>query len=142
MDFVVGLVIGLVAGLLLNWVIEPLISRREPPPGEQETNLHRSLADLQQRLGAVEAALVESEEHTGGKISKVIVRNQDDLERIKGIGPVFARRLNEAGIYNFSHLSNTSPSRIRQILAAEEWQEVDVGGWIREAHQYAAKPSD
>lgn len=40
----------------------------------------------------------------------------DDLVVIKGIGPVIARRLNEAGITTFEQLAALDAGRLRQIL--------------------------
>ncbi len=51
----------------------------------------------------------------------------DDLTAIKGIGPVFAKRLNEAGITTFAGLAAASADQLRQITNAtavanpEEW---------------------
>ena len=47
----------------------------------------------------------------------------DDLEAIRGIGSVTARRLNGAGIHNFAQLSETSPDRIREITGVTRWDE-------------------
>lgn len=52
---------------------------------------------------------------------------KDDLTDIKGIGPVFARRLAEAGITTFAELAQASPDHLRQVTQAtatanpEEW---------------------
>lgn len=51
----------------------------------------------------------------------------DDLTIIKGIGPVFAKRLNEAGIATFADLAKASADHLRQVTNAsavadpEEW---------------------
>ncbi|MEM6318417.1 MAG: helix-hairpin-helix domain-containing protein [Bacteroidota bacterium] len=48
----------------------------------------------------------------------VVSVKPDDLKKIEGIGPKIAQILNEAGIYTFSNLSQTSAERLKSILAA------------------------
>lgn len=51
----------------------------------------------------------------------------DDLTTIKGIGPVFAKRLNDAGIATFADLARASAGHLREVTNAsavadpEEW---------------------
>lgn len=42
----------------------------------------------------------------------------DDLKRIKGIGPVMERSLNEQGIHSFQQLANLTKPEIEQLTAA------------------------
>lgn len=58
----------------------------------------------------------------------------EPLEEIKGIGPVFANRLNEAGIYSFAQLAAASPDEIQQITGVNRWDPAD---WIAEAKKLA-----
>ncbi|HIP72576.1 MAG TPA: DUF4332 domain-containing protein [Anaerolineae bacterium] len=44
----------------------------------------------------------------------------DDLTRVKGIGPTYARRLHEAGIESFAQLTAVSPQNLAQILRTNE----------------------
>jgi predicted flap endonuclease-1-like 5' DNA nuclease len=57
----------------------------------------------------------------------------DDLTQIRGIGPVFARRLRQAGITSFAQLANTSADALREIVAAEDWQKIEPVRWAQEA---------
>lgn len=51
----------------------------------------------------------------------------DDLTAIKGIGPTFAKRLNDAGIMTFAALAAATPEQLREVTRApavanpEEW---------------------
>jgi predicted flap endonuclease-1-like 5' DNA nuclease len=141
MNFLLGLVIGLLVGLLLNWVISPLFDRSDRQLSRQENEIAQALVDLEQRLQAVEQALAEGKlgdgSQPGGHFTQVIVRRSDDLQKIKGIGPAFSQRLNEAGIHTFRELAASSPERIKQIVGAEEWQDVDVETWLRMARHLA-----
>jgi predicted flap endonuclease-1-like 5' DNA nuclease len=53
----------------------------------------------------------------------------DNLTRINGIGPTFARRLNEAGIYSFAALAAATPEHIREVTKVANWQ-ADPADWI------------
>ncbi len=44
--------------------------------------------------------------------------SHDDLKRIKGIGPVMERSLNEQGIHSFEQLANLTKAEIDQLTAA------------------------
>ncbi len=57
----------------------------------------------------------------------------DALERIRGIGPVFAGRLRAAGIRTFAALAAQSPEHLRAVVQAQPWQKVDPQAWIAEA---------
>lgn len=141
MDFFLGLVIGLLIGLLLNWVLSPLFDRSEKEPTRGETDAVRALDHLERRMQAVERALSEREGgegmKTGRHFTQVIVRRSDDLQQIKGIGPTFSRRLNEAGIHTYRELATSPPERVKQIVGAEEWQDVDIETWVRMARRLA-----
>jgi hypothetical protein len=59
----------------------------------------------------------------------------EPLEEIKGIGPVFANRLNDAGINTFAALASTSPEEIQEITGVTRWDPAD---WIAEAKRLAS----
>lgn len=63
----------------------------------------------------------------------------DDLEAIRGIGQVIARRLNEAGIYTFAELAAQTPQQLRAIIGtARSTAMMNPEAWIVEAAQRAA----
>lgn len=59
----------------------------------------------------------------------------DDLTVIKGIGPVFARRLAEAGYASFVALAGASPDHLREVTHATPM--ADPEDWIAQARQLA-----
>lgn len=138
MDFVTGIVIGLIIGWTLNWMIQPLffpLARRRSGGIE---GLNETLLEMQARLTALESSslggatrvLTVSE---GPRLAQVFVREGDPLEEIKGIGPVYARRLNDAGVYTFDQLAQMERERILEIARPREFQEIDPQAWIDEA---------
>lgn len=60
----------------------------------------------------------------------------DDLTQINGIGPTFARRLNEAGIYSFAALAAADPEQVREVTKVANWQ-ADPADWIAAAKALA-----
>jgi predicted flap endonuclease-1-like 5' DNA nuclease len=64
-------------------------------------------------------------------------RRRDPLIDINGIGPVYARRLFDAGIYTFEELAAQSPARLRELVGAKAWQDADTAAWIAEARIFA-----
>lgn len=67
---------------------------------------------------------------------------RDPLIDINGIGPVYEKRLNEAGIWTFAELAALTPERVRAIINPEKWQLVEAEKWIEEARLrvYQANP--
>ena len=63
------------------------------------------------------------------KASEFVLKS-DDLTAIKGIGPVFAKRLNKAGIFSFGQLAGETAERVQSITQVTRWDPAD---WIAEA---------
>lgn len=60
----------------------------------------------------------------------------DKLEAIRGIGPVFAKRLRAAGIHTFAQLSELLPEEVKVMIAPiRTGQRAEVVDWIEEAKQ-------
>ncbi|MBK8899656.1 MAG: hypothetical protein IPM53_00610 [Anaerolineaceae bacterium] len=64
---------------------------------------------------------------------------KNELELIRGIGPAYARRLNEFGIHSFSDLAKCEPEQIATIVKKKNWQALDIQKWIDEAKALAAR---
>jgi 1,4-alpha-glucan branching enzyme len=63
----------------------------------------------------------------------------DDLQEIRGVGPVFARRLYAAGVLTYADLAGLSPDRLREIVQAQNWQKIDPEAWIATAKVMAER---
>ena len=53
----------------------------------------------------------------------------DDLTKISGIGPTFARRLQEAGITTYQALASSTANQVKEITHVADWQG-DPDEWI------------
>lgn len=97
---------------------------------DETTRLREQIATAVARIDEVEEVLAAQAETPAP--------SSDSLEAIKGIGPVFARRLNEAGILTFSDLARLSPEEIQAIVAPGRASRMfDIEDWIVQARQYA-----
>jgi predicted flap endonuclease-1-like 5' DNA nuclease len=65
-------------------------------------------------------------------------RGKSELQLIRGIGPTYARRLNEFGIQSFSDLADCNPEQVASIIKKKTWQAVDIQTWLDEAKALAA----
>lgn len=85
--------------------------------------------DVQAELAQVRAELAEE------RRARALLRGaqRDPLVDINGIGPVYEKRLNEAGIQTFAELAALTPERVRAIINPESWQHIDPEAWINEA---------
>ncbi len=62
----------------------------------------------------------------------------DDFEVIEGIGPVFERRLYEAGLHRYADLANATVEQLDAICRAPKLRTPDYAAWIAQAQQLAA----
>jgi predicted flap endonuclease-1-like 5' DNA nuclease len=62
-----------------------------------------------------------------------VKRSGDDLQRLEGIGPKYAQRLQEAGILTYADLAISEPQRLAIIIGAPPWRQPDYTSWIAQA---------
>lgn len=93
------------------------------------------LAAAEAEIGRLKVELTNRPGHVTQVVEKVIIK--DNLERINGIGPVFARRFDQANVFTFSQLAALSPERIQEIIMPQPWQHIDPDAWIAEAKEFA-----
>jgi predicted flap endonuclease-1-like 5' DNA nuclease len=63
----------------------------------------------------------------------------DDFEPLDGIGPVYERKLYDAGICSFDALANTTVERLAEICDGAGVRKPDYAMWIEQARGLAAK---
>jgi hypothetical protein len=71
-------------------------------------------------------------------------RTGDNLEAIHGIGPTFARSLNQAGIYQYAELAQFSPQQLAQVLTEKAGvriaaERIEASNWIGQAEALAKR---
>jgi len=103
-NFVIGILLGAMAGLLFwYW--------------QKSTSAEDGALDLLDRLAAAEARLRALRADLGKRPSESAIHpDPDNLETVRGIGPVFAGRLQNAGIATFSQLAALTGGDLADIL--------------------------
>ncbi|MEZ4707678.1 MAG: helix-hairpin-helix domain-containing protein [Caldilineaceae bacterium] len=86
--------------------------------------------------------VVETIAISGVEAQAASVTIKDDLQKINGIGPVYAGRLHAAGIHTFTQLAQLSPEQVRQIIGPLRSGHMIVPeAWIAEARQFVMAAS-
>lgn len=103
------LVLGLLIGWLVEWTIDWFYWRsRIRPVAEENANLKEQIKILTAKKNKTsQLSKIKPTRDRAGK---------DNLQAIKGIGPVFSQRLNEAGITTFAQLAKLTPKELEEIL--------------------------
>ncbi len=137
--------LGLVAGLIIGWVIEWIIDwnfwrNTVYVSVEQEARTRKELEATRREITKLQAQ-IDNRSTSLAPISGQTPANRvaDPLEEIQGIGPVFAQKLNQAGIYTFLQLSQLTPERVLEIIQPESWQRIDAQAWLTQAHTLSQK---
>lgn len=69
-----------------------------------------------------------------------VVTHHDDLTRIRGIGPKYARLLNENGIHDFAGLAAADAGRLQAIVNPGPMQQINFESWKAQAVALAGAP--
>jgi predicted flap endonuclease-1-like 5' DNA nuclease len=64
-----------------------------------------------------------------------LTAEDEQLERIRGIGKVIAERLRAAGVRTLADLAELDPERARTISGLKQGQLGDPAGWIAQARE-------
>ena len=109
MNIVAMFVLGLLIGWLAEWVIDWYYWRGRIYSVASEN------ATLRERITSLEAERNQRLESPKG-IAIADREGRDNFQAIRGIGPVFSRRLHEADIHTFEQLSRLTPQQLEKIL--------------------------
>ncbi|HEX9839870.1 MAG TPA: DUF4332 domain-containing protein [Anaerolineales bacterium] len=109
MNVLAAMVLGLLIGWLAEWVVDWVYWRNQIRPIVEEN------ANLKDQIKILEA---EKNKRSAADKPRSIIKKEgkDNLQAIKGIGPVFSQRLNEAGITTFEQLARLKPKELEKIL--------------------------
>jgi predicted flap endonuclease-1-like 5' DNA nuclease len=109
MNTVAMFVLGLLIGWLAEWAMDWYYWRgRIGRLSNENTN-------LKERITSLEAERIQSPVSAKG-LPLTDRYGNDNLQAIQGIGPVFARRLKDAGIGTFEQLSKASSTELEETL--------------------------
>jgi hypothetical protein len=99
------------------------------PSREIGMSIFKNIIDVAAGLMGI---LFEKYEGSGDPETGTVTSQADDLTQIDGIGPTFARRLEEAGITTYVQLAELSPEQAREITRVTV--QSDPADWIAEAN--------
>jgi predicted flap endonuclease-1-like 5' DNA nuclease len=105
MNIIAIFILGLLIGWIIEWILDWFYWRGRINKAANEN------AELKERIISL-----EEEINKRSQVSAPKRRGKDNLQDIKGIGPVFAKRLNDAGIHTFKELSQLTPMKMEKIL--------------------------
>lgn len=74
--------------------------------------------------------------------SPVKAASRSLLQKINGIGPVFSKRLADAGVETYSDFTQLSTEQIATILGLKAWQVGKIAGWVQQAIELSAESGD
>ena len=109
MNVVAMFVLGLLMGWLAEWAIDWTYWRGRIQHVTAENT------DLKKRISSLEVRKAEPI-RSAKNVPLVDKDGHDNFQAIKGIGPVFARRLKEAGVTTFEQLSKLKSNQLEEIL--------------------------
>jgi len=135
----------LILGILIGWAIEFVIDwyywRRQKANGVDEVEWQNKLNAAETKMRSLNVQLQDALNSEPERIVETIVKEviveKDRLQDVKGIGKVFATKLQNAGIYTFTQLADSNPERLTEIIQPEEWQAIEPGEWIEHAKELA-----
>jgi len=129
MSIAAVLVLGLLVGWLIEWVIDWFYWRRPKPEPTPDTSTASTPTP-----DSVAITATPKEER-----SMLPPATPDDLTVIKGIGPVIARRLNQAGIYTYEELAGLTQDEFEEALGNLLERFINEKSILRQARELAAK---
>jgi len=139
MSIAAALVLGLLAGWLIEWGIDWFYWRRSRPEPAPEAPPapapELTPAPVPVPFPDSFSIMADPEEET----KPAPPASPDDLTVIKGIGPVIAKRLNQAGIYTFEQLAGLTQDEFEHALGNLLERFVNERSILRQARELAAK---
>ena len=111
MNVIAMFVLGLLLGWLAEWAIDWYYWRG------RINRIAIENTGLRERIAALEAK--KNPPRLSAKNIPLVDKNGNhNFQAIKGVGPVFAKRLKEAGVLTFKQLSQLKPRELEEILGS------------------------
>ena len=139
--FVKMFLAGLLLGAAVIWVVWRRKNLLSHDPAHRAAPSHGQEIDITVpvHLHPDTTPLVKESPKAASPVKPPVVETASaDFTVIKGIGPVYAQRLQEAGITTFAALAKQPSQRLRDIVRAKDWQALDIDSWIAHARQLAS----
>ena len=106
MNIIAIFVLGLLIGWITEWILDWFYWR------SRINKLVNENSQLKEHISALEEKIKDQPVIS----TPVTQRGGDDFQALKGIGPVFSKRLKESGIHTFEQLSQLTSKEMEKIL--------------------------
>jgi predicted flap endonuclease-1-like 5' DNA nuclease len=106
---------------------------------QRDDDLKAMREELDEAHQRIQDVRDESEQHAQmirDEFEAYVQTHPDNLTTIKGVGPVFQRKLRDIGINTFKQLSQADPEKLRRMLDIKAWQKVDIESWIAQSKDW------
>ncbi|MCA9917303.1 MAG: hypothetical protein KC445_05090 [Anaerolineales bacterium] len=100
--------------------------------------VRQQLSITEEKLQTADTHLQRLQDKMEDVQTKLHYSGKNQLQLIRGIGPTYARRLNEFGILTFAELAECEADQIAKIIKRKNWQAVNIQDWLDEAKALAA----
>jgi len=117
MNIAITLVLGVLIGWLIEWIIDWFYWRR-PRPEEQTQSAATPIPTQRIRY-------------------QTPPDDVDDLKKLKGVGPVIAKRLNQAGIYQYRQIADMTLDEFEEALGDLLQRFINERAILRHARELA-----
>ena len=116
MGVLASIVLGLMIGWLIEWAIDWFYWRGQMRPiAKENARLAQDNTDIKERIAALETKVGRKSQLAKTRPTSDRA-GKDNLQAIKGVGPVISKRLNEAGVYTFKELAQLNPDELQEIM--------------------------
>ncbi len=134
MSILTTFVIGAIAGGVIKWQIDRYRGH------QNQEQLRQDLIVAKAKISQLQTEL-ETEASPASKAAPASKATpKDKLDQIKGIGPVFAQRLNQAGVLTLADLAELTPERVREIVSPGKAESIiNPQDWITQARQLTGR---
>jgi predicted flap endonuclease-1-like 5' DNA nuclease len=160
-------VAGAVIGFVVEWFIDeayrrnrelqeqidqhsgsepPVVNIGNPPPSHNNDKASEALTEILHQRDHEVNELRNQISETDAQIESLREQfetyqrtHPDEFTTIKGIGPVYQRKLRDIGIGSYDQLAKADPDRVRRMLDVKKWQRVDIESWVEQARDWAQR---
>lgn len=138
----------LITALIYVWAVRPRLLGevdRTLAPEIEISDLHAKQQDILRMVQSNQVVHQDQLNEVNEKIEALSrfvvprpVRTPTRIVDIDGIGPIYAKQLQAAGIDTFEKLAALSPEQLREMINVPQGRRIDAEYWLEQARRYAA----
>lgn len=103
---------------------------------EANERIQSQREEANRQIQSIRAEAEQNVEAIRDEFEAYVKTHPDTLTTIKGIGPVYQRKLRDIGINSFQQLAAADPDKLRRMLDIKPWQKVDIENWIAQSRDW------